>query len=89
MTYHVLLDDGRIVRRHVDHVHKQVCDPVTETDSHIDNNDVSLDLPSIESNSNEAQSDLSDAEVPPTTEVRRSNRTRHPPACYQDDSWTT
>ena len=86
MTYHILLGDGRIVRQYVDHVCKQVCDPATETDSHIDSDDVSLDLPSIKSNSNEAQSDSSNAEVPPTTEVHRSNRTRHPPVCYQDNS---
>ena len=87
MTYHVLLDDGRIVRRHVDHVCKQVCDPATETNSHIDSDDVSLDLPSVESN--EMLTDSSDAELPPTTEVPCSNRIRHPPARYQDDSWTT
>ena len=45
-----MLDDGRIVRQHLDHICEQVYEPVTETDSHIDSgSDASLDLPSVES----------------------------------------
>ena len=96
VTYHILLDDGRIVRRHIDHVRKQICEPTTETDSHMDSdNDVFFDMPSPADECNERVADQNDstsvdsASESSTTEVRRSNRIRRPPMRYQDDSWTT
>ena len=66
-----MLDDGRIVRQHLDHICEQVYEPVTETDSHIDSgSDASLDLPSVESC--EILTDLFNADnssEPSTTEV--------------------
>ena len=58
------------------------------------NNDVFLDMPSpVASSGNVTNSDdSSTADSSPkssTTELRYSNRLRHPPAHYQDDSWTT
>ena len=95
VTYHVLLEDGRIVRRHIDHVLHQNCESTIENYSHMNcDNDVFLDMPSpVASSRNVTNSDDSStadsSPEPSTTKLHRSNRPRHPPACYQDDLWTT
>ena len=95
MTCHVLLEDGRIVRRHIDHVCRKICESTTENNFHMNSdNDVFLDMPSPVASSgnvtdNDDLSSASSSPEPSTTEMHFSNRPRHPPACYQDDSWTT
>ena len=95
VTYHALLEDGRIVRRHIDHVRCQNCESTIENDSHINSdNDVFLDLPSLVTSSgnvtnSDDSSNANSSPEPSTTELHRSNRPRHSPAHCQDDLWTT
>ena len=100
LSYHVRLNDGRIIRRHVDSVRPRLSvanepavqnseeispalqdfsiEPETETREHIGSD------PPAES-SDEPQASTSGTNPPVTTTIRRSNRTRLPPAYYGHD----
>ena len=76
-------------------IRHQNCESTIENDSHMNHdNDVFLDMPLLVASSGNVTNsdDLSAADsspIPFTTELCCSNHPRHPPACYQDDLWTT
>ena len=75
LTFYIQLGDGRVCRRHIDHIRHRACEtPVTDVQDEIDDNL----LPTPAS----TQSDTSDSAITnstPTIELRRSTRTRNPP----------
>ena len=49
VTYHVLLEDDRVMRRHIDHVHSQTTDSTVEMDlpqDFTDEDEILFDTPS-------------------------------------------
>ena len=80
MTYLVELQDGRIVRRHIDHVRNRTCTSLptsTPIDEYVD---VSMSSPSSEQPvSNSPITDIQRSVAPP---LRRSTRNSRPPDRY-------
>ena len=70
-TIEVRLSDGRIVRRHLDHIRYRTNDQLDEIQD-----DLSLDPLPIPTN------DTNQGTLPPTMELRRSSRVRYPPDRY-------
>ena len=98
-TMHILLEDDRIVRRHIDHVHSQTGDSTFEIDlpqGSGDEDDVLFDMTSpvapehqIKNKNMDESSAQNSLPESSNVELRCSNRTRHPPVHYCSNSWTT
>ena len=88
VTYHISLEDGRVVRRHIDHVRSQTNDSTVQIDSSQDsvNEDILLDIPSSVTPRQEPDKDSSSESS--NVELRRSDRIRQPPDRFCYDSWT-
>ena len=99
VTYHVLLEDGRIVRRHIDHIRSRTDDSTVEIDlpqGSGDEDAVLLDMtsavaPGQQTDNNNRNESSAQNSLPESSnvELRRSNRTRHSPVRYRSNSWTT
>ena len=76
MSYRIDLTDGRVVRRHVDHVRTRTSTMGTSPD-----NDLKIPTPTSNTSANEANvdNDPVDAEAPPLPMTRRSTRNWIPP----------
>ena len=98
VTYHVLLDDNRVVRRHIDHVRSRTPDSTAEVDLPQDNTDedeILFDTTLPVTTRREPDNDNNgESSVPnnlsesSNVELRRSNRTRQPPIRFPDSNTT-
>ena len=80
LSYHVSLSDGRVVRRHVEHIRIRTCDSSdqnTESDIEIPTVEMSESSTVTESSAPEPQADN-----PPSQPTRRSGRASRPPDYY-------
>ena len=78
MSYSVVLSDGHLLKRHIDHLHKRTIINVT-TDPSENNADDCLPPPTMGSDSNNVVPD-----APPP--LRCSSRIRHPPDHYTPET---
>ena len=78
LSFEVELDDGRVVKRHVDHVRSRRRAPSMDEPSNGDMDDVPLPWPSESTE----PVDASSSESSHSTTPRRSTRTRGPPDRY-------
>ena len=96
VTYHVLLEDGRIVKRHI---RSRTDDSTVEIDlpqGSGDEDAVLLDMtspvaPGQQTDNNNRNESSAQNSLPESSnvELRRSNRRRRPPVRYRSNLWTT
>ena len=73
LTFYIELQDGRMVRRHIDHIRHRSCTPNQPSD-------VSNDILLPTSQGSTVPSEITPTEtIEPTVELRRSSRQRNPP----------
>ena len=98
VTYHVLLEDDRVVRRHIDHVRSRTTDSTVEMDlpqDSTDEDEILFDTPPPVTPRHEPNNDDSGESSVPNdlsesfnVELRRSNRTRQLPVRFPDSEIT-
>ena len=77
VTYTVLLQDGRVMKRHVDHIHSRTVNIDVQPDDAVD------DFYPFPSSSSSKSTDMPSVTPP----LRRSNRIRNPPDRYVPDNF--
>ena len=83
LSFHVRLDDGRVIRRHMDHLCADAAN-----NGHDSNSDADMETwdatEDLSADSTLSTDDVSDPPPPPVaSELRRSTRQRQPPDRYQ------
>lgn len=84
LSYQIKLEDGRIVRRHIDHI---LARPRTET-SNLMTNDDWINLPDVNQGNNTASNSQNTPDASSQPPLRRSTRPSIPPKRYGQDNTT-